>query len=489
MLRRTLALSALTLLAAAAPAGAATFASGLNLTMTPFAGESNQLILGLTTSGADTFWVVTRENTGAAPVNAGSSCTQVTTNAQVRCEITGIASLSLGDGDDRVTKTANGHGAIINGESGADTLVVRDTAAATLNGGPDNDYLEAVGPLVDTLNGDAGDDQLRGGAGADVINGGPGNDTFLVAGGTWTVSLDDVANDGVSPVANVHSDVENITGDQFGDTLTGSAAANVLRGGGGNDTLDGKGGADQLFGDGGNDTINARDGIADTIDCGDGADSVVADVQDVLSGCETVAYADADGDTFAANVDCDDANPAIHPGAIDLPGNGVDEDCSGADTPKPEATATPTPTATATPVATASPAATATPVPTPHTAFADATPTPAPTTTAAPTPLDSIVTATFSFARRYTLFNDITIRNARAGSTILLRCTGKGCPKSIKPITIARDAAKLTLKRPLGKAKLRVGTRFEVRIQHPGNTTVITRYTVRPNRAPARKDT
>ena len=116
----------------AAPAGAATFASGLNLTMTPFAGESNQVILSLTTSGPDTFWVVTRDNAGAAPVSAGSSCTQQTAAAQVRCEITGIANLLLGDGNDKVTKTANGHGAILNGEAGADTLVVLDNAAATL---------------------------------------------------------------------------------------------------------------------------------------------------------------------------------------------------------------------------------------------------------------------------------------------------------------------------------------------------------------------
>ncbi|MFJ1288599.1 putative metal-binding motif-containing protein, partial [Acinetobacter baumannii] len=29
--------------------------------------------------------------------------------------------------------------------------------------------------------------------------------------------------------------------------------------------------------------------------------------------------------------DCDDADPSVHPGAYDVPGNGRDENCSGAD--------------------------------------------------------------------------------------------------------------------------------------------------------------
>jgi hypothetical protein len=76
------------------------------------------------------------------------------------------------------------------------------------------------------------------------------------------------------------------------------------------------------------------------------ADSLIMTVEVFAAG--TVFYQDADNDGFgdlsatatgctipagyvSNSDDCDDADPAINPGATDIPDNGIDEDCSGAD--------------------------------------------------------------------------------------------------------------------------------------------------------------
>ena len=55
--------------------------------------------------------------------------------------------------------------------------------------------------------------------------------------------------------------------------------------------------------------------------------SDTASPDDTASGIGT----DADGDGFTSNVDCDDDDELVYPGAEDFPYDGIDQDCDGAD--------------------------------------------------------------------------------------------------------------------------------------------------------------
>ncbi len=46
---------------------------------------------------------------------------------------------------------------------------------------------------------------------------------------------------------------------------------------------------------------------------------------------ESGSWVDGDGDGFTDNVDCDDDDATVNPGVDDTPGDGVDQDCDGAD--------------------------------------------------------------------------------------------------------------------------------------------------------------
>jgi Ca2+-binding RTX toxin-like protein len=104
---------------------------------------------------------------------------------------------------------------------------------------------------------------FEGRAGNDTINGGGGTDQVAYQASTAavTVNLTTGTATGTATGTDTLSNIEDVRGSTFNDSITGSTAANKLEGNAGNDTLLGLGGNDTLIGGGGNDTL---DGGADT---------------------------------------------------------------------------------------------------------------------------------------------------------------------------------------------------------------------------------
>lgn len=134
------------------------------------------------------------------------------------------------------------------------------THAAGIGGTAQGDSLTNIENLqgtrfVDVLTGDANNNILSGGEGADVLNGGDGTGDWAYYNEGTTAGVTLNLATGSASDGDMLSNIENILGSGFNDTLTGDTAANVLSGAGGDDILTGGGGGDSLRGGQGNDTL------------------------------------------------------------------------------------------------------------------------------------------------------------------------------------------------------------------------------------------
>lgn len=168
--------------------------------------------------------------------------------------------------------------------SGLNDVIIGSDDSNLIDGGGDVDFIDAGGGndeiidadgvagqpgQADYINAGAGDDIVRVKVtGGDTYDGGDGIDLLDVSarnlGGVWNFSTGIAGNGG-----QTFRNFENFLGTAFGDTVTGSAGANIINAGAGADSVDGGGGND-IITDDDNDA-----GQPDTINGGADDDTIV----------------------------------------------------------------------------------------------------------------------------------------------------------------------------------------------------------------------
>jgi Ca2+-binding RTX toxin-like protein len=180
----------------------------------------------------------------------------------------GADDLDGGAGDDGVSFRGAKAGVAVNlftgvgtaGEATGDTYINMESFFGS-------EFADTVigGIVAGAFYGFGGDDTITGTAGADRLIGGLGNDTINGLGGTDRVYYDTSTvvqvnlatnvNTGGEAQGDILSNIEEVSGSAFGDTIIGKSGNERFFGNGGNDRLDGGLGADTLVGGAGSDTF------------------------------------------------------------------------------------------------------------------------------------------------------------------------------------------------------------------------------------------
>ena len=155
-----------------------------------------------------------------------------------------------------------------------------------------------------------------------------------------------------------------------------------------------------------------------------------AGVADVSGQVPPPPPPDLDRDGYPLPADCNDTNPVIRPGAPDLPGDGIDENCTGQD------------------------------------AFPFLTPQ---------------VVAYFTFERNETRVHKIVVSDVRPGATVFVGCVGRGCPhQGVRYRSRSkRQTRDVVIRKPYGDRPLRAPTaRLRIVNVPPGQTRPVRRHRV-----------
>jgi streptogramin lyase len=143
---------------------------------------------------------------------------------------------------------------------------------------------------------------------------------------------------------------------------------------------------------------------------------------------------DADGDGVRLPADCNDSDKSIKPGAREVFGDNVDQDCSGADLRV----------------------------------------------------IGASLSAAWKAGRASTTVARLSARKVPAGGTVTLRCSGRSCPFKKKTKSVKKATKEINLTSLFRKRALPVKTKVTLQISGPGVAGRVFTFTVRRSRAPKR---